>query len=261
MWMQILGAAGFEVIGEAFPRNWEHTIGAANPRGFYESKLCAGVYHATNPEPVTGAYLFPEQVHSHAVKVFIPGVLRTELAFIDRCIASIRPWQEYVVSLRKLQTLSVDAEDLDDSRGQPLQLAPELEWWADYYTLIRDVAARRYPIHFQAYAALLADPEKVLSDVFGWIGGGDVERGCTAIDHELHRNRSEFIETPTSDLPTECVATFDALYEVIASGAALSTDLIHRFNATHKQLEPLYLQHRASVTDHLARRIATRADL
>lgn len=260
MWMQILQAAGFEVIGEPFPRNWESTIKAANPHGFYESKLCAGIYHATNPEPTTGEYLFPDQVRHHAVKVFIPGVIRTELAFLDRCVASIRPWSEYVVSLRKLQALSSDAEDLDDSRGKALELAPELEWWAEYFTLIRDVASRRYPIHFQAYRTLLAEPEKTLTEVFAWIGDGDVDAGCAAIDQSLYRSRSPDTVSPTTDLPPGCTATFDALYETISTGAQLSTSLIDRFNATHKQLEPFYLQHQANVTDHLARSIATKAE-
>ena len=39
MWMQILAAAGLEVIGERFPRHWGEHLSAANPDGFYESEL------------------------------------------------------------------------------------------------------------------------------------------------------------------------------------------------------------------------------
>ena len=66
MWMQILIAAGFPHIGEAFPMRWEQTIKAANPDGFFESHLRRGVFYKTNPHPKTGAYLFPEQVQHHA---------------------------------------------------------------------------------------------------------------------------------------------------------------------------------------------------
>ncbi len=52
--------------------------------------LRAGIYYATNPHPRTGAYFFPEQVEHHCVKVFIPGLVRTDRAFIGRVVASMR---------------------------------------------------------------------------------------------------------------------------------------------------------------------------
>ena len=61
MWMQLLTAAGFPPIGDAFPRNWETTLKDANPGGFWESELRRGIYYETNPDPKTGTYLFPEQ--------------------------------------------------------------------------------------------------------------------------------------------------------------------------------------------------------
>ena len=82
LWMQILIAAGIPHFGEAFPRDWENTLKEANKEGFYESMLRAGIYYATNPHPKTGAYFFPEQVEGHCVKVFIPGLVRTDRAFI-----------------------------------------------------------------------------------------------------------------------------------------------------------------------------------
>lgn len=256
MWMQLLGAAGFEVIGEAFPRNWGETIRDANPRGFYESKLVGGVHHGTNPDPSTGAFLFPEQVRSHAVKIFIPGVIRTELAYLDRCIVTVRPWPEYVASLRKLQGLSSLAAGLDDSRRQPFELAPELEWWSEHFALVRDMATRRYPIHFEAYDNLLADPHGVLSRVFEWIGAGDVDAAAAAIDPSLHRNKTSTVEIDRAELPAGCVETFDLLYDTIARSQPLTGTLIDELNETHSRLRPLYLAHKATMTDYLARRIS-----
>ena len=255
MWMQILVAAGFDVIGERFPRNWAETILDANPKGFYESKLCSGVYYATNPDPASGAFLFPDQVVSHAVKVFIPGVVRTELAFIDRCIATMRPWQEYAASLRKLQALSSEAEDLDDDRGKPSNLAPELQWWNEYFMLLRDVATRCYPIHMEAYENLVADPHKVLTEVFAWIGDGDVDAACRTVDAQLYRNRAPGLELARPDLPDTCLDAFDALYSAVARGKPLSASLIEKLNHTHKLLEPYFLAHQAAVTEHFAREI------
>src|SRR5688500_18403904 len=99
MWMQILRAAGFPTLGEAFPRDWARTIRQANPEGFYESPLRTGIYYATNPNPRTGAYLFPQSTRRTAVKVFVPGLVRSDMAFVDRVIATMRNPREYVHSL------------------------------------------------------------------------------------------------------------------------------------------------------------------
>jgi hypothetical protein len=67
MWMQVLRAGGLQVIGNAFPSNWESTIREANPHGFFESMLTRGIFHRTNPHPTTGGYLFPELAIAGAV--------------------------------------------------------------------------------------------------------------------------------------------------------------------------------------------------
>lgn len=62
LWMQLLMAAGFVPFGEAFPAQWSESIKDANPEGFFESSFRHGIYYATNPNPQTGVYVFPEQV-------------------------------------------------------------------------------------------------------------------------------------------------------------------------------------------------------
>jgi hypothetical protein len=102
MWMQILVKAGFPYIGEIYPSKWSESIQDANQKGFYESSLRKGVYHKTNPNPKSGAYLSPDKTKRHALKVFIPGLIRSDLAFIDYVVGTIRPWREYVSSVRRL---------------------------------------------------------------------------------------------------------------------------------------------------------------
>ena len=102
MWMQILRAAGFAIVCEAFPRDWASTIREGNPRGFYESPLRRGIHLATNPDPCTGAYLCPMATRTVAVKVFVPGLLRTDLRFVHKVIATIRPFREYMASVERL---------------------------------------------------------------------------------------------------------------------------------------------------------------
>ena len=105
MWMQALEAGGFLVLGTRFMKNWEATIKDANPHGFYESVLRRGIYFATNPHPETGIYLPPRDTRRVAVKVFPPGLARTDMAFLDHVIVTMRPWREYVTSLQRLYAM------------------------------------------------------------------------------------------------------------------------------------------------------------
>src|SRR6185295_4057207 len=102
MWMQILKAAGFPILGEAFPRDWGETIRDANKQGFFESPLRLGIYYATNPHPRTGAFLAPKETRRLAVKVFSVGLVKSDLAYVDKVVASMRPWREYLRSLERL---------------------------------------------------------------------------------------------------------------------------------------------------------------
>src|SRR5262245_45563518 len=103
MWMQILEAAGLPLFGEKFSRAWEKNNAALNAEGFYETNLRLGINFETNPDPTTGAYIRPDQVTRHVVKVFIPGLIRTDLAFVGRVVATVRHWREYVQSIDRLR--------------------------------------------------------------------------------------------------------------------------------------------------------------
>ena len=90
MWMQILSAAGYRVLGERFPRDWGSTIRAANERGFFESPLRHGIRDLLARDPTTGEVLRPEATREVAVKVFAAGLTRTHLAHMHRVVASVR---------------------------------------------------------------------------------------------------------------------------------------------------------------------------
>jgi hypothetical protein len=242
MWMQILAAAGLDVIGERVPRHWGEHIHSANPDGFYESELVAGIYFRTNPHPVSGVFLFPEQTERHAVKVFSPGLIRTDLAFIDRVIATVRPWRAFARSRARLRALGRAA-------AGPVEEAPSLpaglEWWVENFALIRDVATRRYPVHMLSYDSLLADPGRVVAEVCGWLGVGDPARGSAVV----HRDRPpvEPEEPEDAGLDREHVAVVDELYDHIHRGEPLSPALVELLNRTDQELRPRLLEHNAGV--------------
>ena len=254
MWMQILITAGFPPFGEAFPANWGKTLRDANPAGFYESLLRQGIYWRTNPHPRTGAYFFPEQVERHVVKVFIPGLVRSDRAYIGKVVATVREWREYESSLSRLYAMEDESrrERVPDSPS-PVRFPPVLEWWSENFSLVRDIAIRRYPVHVQSYDGLLEDHEGVIRKTLAWIGDdeADVDKAVAAVEPR-HRTQTR----PESDsIEPEFVEIFDELYQTIHAGQGLPTSLIKRLNATNQKLIPrIQAAQKAVHDDQLARR-------
>jgi hypothetical protein len=234
MWMQILAAAGLPAFGEAFPRRWGETLREANPDGFYESILRQGIYWRTNPHPRTGAYFFPEQVERHVVKVFIPGLVRTDRAFIGRVIATVRQWREYESSMARLHALEDRSRTQDRGHRTPVRMPPVLEWWHENFSLVRDIVTRRYPVHVQTYAGLLEDPSAVVRDVLSWIGEGDVEAAIGAIKPE---NRTQTSPT-SSSLEPELAEVFDLLHDALHRRRPLNAAFVEMLNETNRVLAP-----------------------
>ena len=259
MWMQILIAAGFPPFGEAFPANWGKTIRDANPSGFYESLLRQGIYWRTNPHPRTGAYFFPEQVERHVVKVFIPGLVRSDRAYIGKVVATVREWREYESSLSRLYSMEDETRrERAPESPDPVRFPAALEWWSENFALVRDIAIRRFPVHVQSYDGLLADPAAVIRRTLEWIGDPevDIDKAIAAVEP---RNRTQV--RPESDtLEPEFAAIFDELYERIHGGGGLEMSFIRKLNEANVELAPrIKAAQKAVHEDQLARRERRRA--
>ena len=263
MWMQLLKAAGFPPIGSAFPRNWENTIKDANPAGFYESELRNGIFYATNPHPKSHVYLFPEDTRRHAVKVFIPGLIKTDRAFIDKVVATIRPWRQYVRSVSRLYTMEREAQrearkkkesDLPD----PVYMPPVIEWWVENFSLFSDIVTRRYPFYMVAYDSVLQDPDETLRDVFRWLGDGDVEAAIEQVEPALRTQNDPSNETAIdqeTEMEPEVVEVFDALYEVVRNQTPLDQSFVDQLNEANQRLnERIETAVRETARAHLERR-------
>jgi hypothetical protein len=251
LWMQILIAAGFPAFGEAFPGEWRRTLGAANADGFHESLLREGIYHATNPHPRTGDYFFPEQVEWHAVKVFIPGLVRTDRAYIGKVIATIRHWRDYEASLARLRELEKTARTGNgEATAMPPQLSAPLEWWSENFALVRDVSIRRHVVHVQTYDGLLAAPERVIRDVLAWLGRGDV----TPAVAQVSVARRHFSRPESPSLDGELAAAFDEFYDALDTGKPLSPAFLGSLNDTNDKLAPLFEEHRHRLAQFHAER-------
>lgn len=250
MWMQALQAAGVEVLGTAFPRVWEESIKEANPRGFFESRLRNGIFYRTNPDPKTGAFLHPKTTRKVAVKVFIPGLVRSDMAFLHRVIGSVRPWRAYSHSLRRLYAMEdrwlVDTPDdpetgenrLERARKQRAAVPPAVEWWFENYELIRDVATRRYAFHIVSYDRMLDDPAATLSKVVPWLGVGDADAAAAAVEPALRTQAADAADPPeAADLPAAAIRVFDDYYAAVHDRGALPKALITDMNALQKEME------------------------
>lgn len=257
MWMQILIGAGFPAFGEAFPRNWGTSLRDANPDGFYESILREGIYWRTNPHPQTGEYFFPEQVARHVVKVFIPGLQRTDRAFIGSVIATMRPWREYVASLERLYAMEEEARRAAGREGRrPRRVSPALEWWTENFTLVRDIVTRRYRVHVQSYDGLLDDPSKVIADTLKWLGDGDLEGAVAAVRPS---NRTQRAPAVAAEIDPSLAEVFDTLYDTVHRHLPITPAFVAKLNETQTLLAPrLAEQRREAMRDAARRRRASR---
>jgi len=246
MWMQLLQAAGFPPIGDAFPRNWETTLKEANPGGFWESELRRGIYYQTNPDPKTGTYLFPEQTERHAVKVFIPGLLKTDRAFIGKVVATIRPWRQYLSSVHRLYAIEREAQeaarkDSSSPLPPPVVMSPIVEWWVENFSLISDIVTRRYPFYMVAYDSVLDAPEETLRAVFEWLEEGDAEAAVRKVEPGLRtqdRESQDEVRGEEDSLEPEVIEVFDALYDLVLKQAPLEQAFVDRLNQTNQALGP-----------------------
>ena len=248
MWMRMLVEGGLPHFGERFPARWQESIPTANPHGFYESRLRRGVYYATNPDPETGEYLAAAATRDHAVKVFIPGVVRTERAYLRRVVATMRSWRSYARSIAALHAEedawlldhpkegSTGAQAVARARKRRGSVPAPIGWFLENFELVRDFSARRYPIHFVSYERLLAEPEATVAKVVDWVGLGDVEAMVACIDPSLRRSPSRTPVASEAVVGTEDIALFDAFYEAIHEHSSIPKALVAPLNATWKRL-------------------------
>lgn len=198
MWMQVLSAAGFAVVGEQFPLDWHQRFPDANQRGFFESSLVTGINFSTNPNPVTGAYLDPHESHEVAVKVLLPGLSLTQRVYLDRVILSVRGWRSFVASRFRADQM-IRAYDAQPIASGPYNTSP-MRWWLDHYRALDDVCRRGYPIRVVRYEDVLAHPDSVVASTLEWLGVDcDVSAAIRTVDSTMRTQQ----DSPTLESLTD----------------------------------------------------------
>jgi len=237
MWMQILIASGLPFLGERFPGQWKQSIGAANPEGFYESRLLRrGIYGKAEMDPLTGKPLDPVLLRKHVVKIFIPGVVRTHVRHLGRVISTMRDFREYDHSRRRMWSMQDEAlRARRDDYEAPPRLEPVYEWWTSNYGLLVDGLRRGYPLRIWAYDTILENPERTIREALSFVGGGNVEDALSAV-HPEHRTQ----RTPPTPEGIEPAITqvFDDLYEMVRLQRPLTYPMVSRLEAVNRTLLP-----------------------
>lgn len=244
MWMGALEAAGLAVVGSRFPRNWDRTaLREANSEGFWESTLRDGISWHTNPNPETGEYMHPSEVQHHVVKVFLPGLTRTDLAYLDRVVVTVRDWRSYAMSVARLHALErrVAGDETAEAAVVPT-FAHALEWWLENFLGLRDILLRGYPAHVLSYEALVQEPTKNLADTLEWLDAGPLDAAAAVATIDPSLQTAELAPTP-ADMPPEHVEAFDLLYQRIHRGQDFDEAFLERLNTTHAALAPLLHEH------------------
>lgn len=245
LWMQILEQAGFHLIGSKFPVEWEKTIRNANPNGFYESKFRDGINYATNsPE----AYVDHESTKNSACKIFLSGLVRSDMAYLHKVIVTVRHWSEYETSLRKLYIDEMNSlsDRIDDPQSanvlalNQVLIASRLDvsWFFENYNFLKDYAARKFPARIYSYDRLLSEPDRVISEVFAWLEFGKTEHGLRAIDTQLAKNRKK-----AAFEPNEHAEIYNEFYHALSKGT-VSSSLMAKLDAVASELKPVWDQQR-----------------
>jgi len=239
MWMQILQAAGLPSIGSAYPAYWGDVLGDFNERGFHESRLRAGIWWKTNPHPETGAYLFPEQTRRHLVKVFAHGFTRTDVAFIDFAVITLRDWRSFTRSFDDLHERE-KAWYADNNLVFPGSKNPTpipYQWWAQNYELIRDIATRRHSARFLTYDRTVRNPASEIGAVLDALNIHEPDKRAAAVAGVNATVSSTRPHHPNEDaVEPGGEAASGALVETSDAAQAIVHTLIERLNETKRRI-------------------------
>ena len=173
---------------------------------------------------------------------------------LDRVIATVRGWRDFARSRERLRALGRAGGEVAGEEAP--SLPPGLEWWAENFALIRDVATRRYPFHMLSYESLLADPERTIAEVLAWLGVGDPGKASAVV----HRGAGTGVPGGALDetgLEPVHMQVLDELHDHIHRGLALGPAFVERLNQTDRELRPRLLEHNAAVKAAALRELAS----
>ena len=204
----------------------------------------------------------PHKTEKDIVKVFVPGLIQTDYAFIHRVVGTIRPWNEFSSSMERLlemefnSHLSEDNSDLNSDllvRVRSIINRPSLHWahiwWTDNFDLIHDALLKKYPINIVSYGRLLREPDVLIPSILNWCHSPlpsdinlykrklsiDMEKAIATVDTSLQTQASPQIDD--HDLPVEIINVFDNFYDCFNhNNSEISPSIVKDLNMVQENI-------------------------
>ena len=192
MIMNLANEAGFKIVGEKFPHDWEQTrtekgLGKKKAHnrsdtGFWEAPTLvdAGINNLTCLKKSS-------DLDNYFVKIFSPGIPATSSDFMKKMILCVREWRSHLVSWRKVfifnvkQTEGIDLYDIRYPYGT--------EWLYKYGSIIFDYVKRRYPLLIVNFEEMLSDPVKNCDSIKNFVSCGRWDLAAKLVDKKRNRNK------------------------------------------------------------------------
>lgn len=158
---QIMDEAGFDVLGEKFPKAWMGKNTELNKQGFYESRwVDAGLNDKT-------CKFTPEKLRNKAIKVFTHGLANTKMDYVDRVVLMIRDWREQDASAKHLDRINRAFINMNQAFYPPGYV-----YLIQYAKFLADYRKRKYPTLIVDYGDVLNDLATTVKKLRNFIGMG-----------------------------------------------------------------------------------------
>ncbi|SHK12440.1 MULTISPECIES: hypothetical protein [Desulfatibacillum] len=173
--MQIMEEAGFDVLGEKFPKAWKGANNHLNKEGFYESRW---IDKGVNKE---NCKLDPKATQLKACKVFTHGLATTDIEYMHKCILMTRDWREQHNSATILD------ETNRKSHGKKLvgYYPPGQVFLINYAKFLADFSKRKYPSIVVDFNDLVSQPVKTCQRIRNFLGAGRFDLAAQRIKPKL----------------------------------------------------------------------------
>lgn len=186
--MAMANEAGFNIVGDKYPLDWEDK---RTEKGDGQNQSDIGFWEDMNIVDAgannTNITVPPDALKQHFTKIFTVGLPKTDFAYIDKMILTVRePWS-HLQSWRKLFIFNVkDSEgvDIDD-----LRYPYGTEYVFKYNLFVQDYLKRKYPTLIVDFDDMLANPHKNCQTIKQFVGCGRWDLGQQLIDSSRNRNK------------------------------------------------------------------------
>jgi hypothetical protein len=172
---QVFEEAGFDIMGEKFPKAWKGVNFHLNKEGFYESRWIDSGVNKENCK------LAPDAVTYKACKVFSHGLGTTDREYITKVVLMVRDWRE--------QHFSAEILDETNRRGRQRTTAtyypPGYVYLINYSKFLSDYMRRQYPTLVVDYNDLIDKTEETCKRLREFIGVGRFDLGASRVKPRL----------------------------------------------------------------------------